>query len=68
MGILANGGQHEGKVMLRPESIAKLQEPLSHGIDLTLGEGSIYGRGTLLIPILEGEKVCETMLKLISSL
>ncbi|RUS71720.1 hypothetical protein EGW08_020517 [Elysia chlorotica] len=56
MGIIANGGQHEGKVMLRPESINGLQMPLSHGTDLTLGNSQVYGRGTMLIPIVAGEK------------
>ncbi|GFS11121.1 beta-lactamase domain-containing protein 2-like [Elysia marginata] len=56
MGILANGGQHEGKVMLRPESMAALQTPLSHGIDLTTGSNDIFGRGSQLLPVIEGEK------------
>ena len=57
MGIVANGGQHEGKVMLSPQSITRLQMPMSHGIDLTTGYGHVYGRGTVLMPIVEGEKV-----------
>ncbi|GFO39407.1 beta-lactamase domain-containing protein 2-like [Plakobranchus ocellatus] len=56
MGILANGGQHEGKTVLSPASILKLQEPLSYGIDLFSGFGDIYGRGSWLIPIVEGEQ------------
>ncbi|CAL1540224.1 unnamed protein product [Lymnaea stagnalis] len=56
-GILANGGKHEGKTLLLPESIARLQEPMSHGIDLTTGGSNINGRGTWLIPVVEGQKM-----------
>lgn len=56
MGILANGGQHEGKVLLSPESISKLQIPLSYGNDRTLGSGTVYGRGTILLPVVENAK------------
>ncbi|BFZ03262.1 hypothetical protein BsWGS_06299 [Bradybaena similaris] len=55
-GILANGGKHEGKTLLSPESIAKLQEPLSCGLDLTTSGYDIIGRGTWLIPVVEGKK------------
>uniref|UniRef100_A0A0B7AC50 Beta-lactamase-related domain-containing protein n=1 Tax=Arion vulgaris TaxID=1028688 RepID=A0A0B7AC50_9EUPU len=55
-GILANGGKHEGKTLLSPNSIAKLQEPLSHGTDMVLSGNAIFGRGTCLFPVVEGEK------------
>lgn len=55
--ILACGGEHNGKILLSQESIAKLQEPLSYGTELTLSGSDIYGRGTWLIPVVEGQKV-----------
>ncbi|CAG5128671.1 unnamed protein product [Candidula unifasciata] len=55
-GILANGGKHEGKTLLPPKSIAKLQEPLSYGLDLLTSGHDINGRGTWLIPVVEGKK------------
>ena len=56
-GIIANGGVHEGKQLLSPKSIALLQEPLSYGIDKSFAGNDIYGRGTILQPIVEGDKV-----------
>ncbi|XP_059178460.1 beta-lactamase domain-containing protein 2-like [Physella acuta] len=55
-GILANGGQHDGKTLLSPDSIARLQEPLADGVDRTTGSENIHGRGTWLIPVVEGDQ------------
>ena len=60
-GILANGGKHNGKTLLSPESIALLQEPLSHGADLSFSNYDIYGRGTMLLPVVEGKQVCPSV-------
>ncbi|XP_005092331.1 beta-lactamase domain-containing protein 2 [Aplysia californica] len=55
-GIMANGGEHDGKRLLSPESIARMQEPLSYGTDKTLSGSEIYSRGTILQPVVEGTK------------
>ncbi|XP_055875594.1 beta-lactamase domain-containing protein 2-like [Biomphalaria glabrata] len=55
-GILANGGSHDGNILLQQGSIELLQQPLAHGIDLTTGVMEILGRGTMLLPVVEGSK------------
>ncbi|KAH9489722.1 Beta-lactamase domain-containing protein 2 [Bulinus truncatus] len=56
-GILANGGQYNDKVLLSKDSIGSMFEPISYGTDLTTGGTDIMGRGTILIPVVEGNKL-----------
>ena len=48
MGIVANGGRHEGHTLLSESAIRALNEPLTTGVDKVLLMNVTYGRGVML--------------------
>lgn len=51
MGILANGGKLEEKVLLTPQAIDLLGRPLSEDTDRFLLRKVTFGPGTMLLPL-----------------
>lgn len=51
MGILANGGKQNEKVLLTPQAIDLLGSPLSEDDDRFLLRKVTYGPGTMLMPL-----------------
>jgi hypothetical protein len=48
MGILANGGQYDGRTLLSPEAIERLNTPLSSEFDRVVLRDITYGPGTTI--------------------
>ena len=46
MGIMANGGTHDGKSYISPKTTKLLSEMLVEGQDQVMGGVAPYGRGT----------------------
>lgn len=57
--ILANGGVYQGRQLLSKESINKMQQISSGGIDLAFGMDGMWSYGPMVFPVAEaGKPVC----------
>ncbi|XP_067673144.1 beta-lactamase domain-containing protein 2-like [Haliotis asinina] len=56
-GILAQGVDSNGRKIISPDAIKRLQIPLSWGADKTYGGNDIYSLGTSLLPVEEDGQV-----------
>ncbi|KAK3594146.1 hypothetical protein CHS0354_040922 [Potamilus streckersoni] len=55
-GILANGGEHEGKLLLSRELIRKFEKPIVKGYDINYGLDHWWSLGTTLFGVKEGNE------------
>lgn len=67
MGIVANGGEANGRVLLKPGAIERLSTPLSSGFDRVVLRNITYGPGTQIINVADDNAKVSSAFGLLSS-